>query len=254
MPFFCFKKPKHDPESIFPSAGYRASIKSSRRSSLIPRLSTSSAVQQKSQYEKYIAIQSYESSDSFTLSFQQNDIILITNKSLGTWWAGFLISTQQHGYFPSTFLHKPEASMLYAQDYYFGKTGRQEAERQLFLSTGEDCGDGTFLVRESQTDSKAYVLSVLISTSQELIAKHYKINQDPEYGEFYIAIGESFHSIVNLVDFYKQVEDTIPGFSKLKKACVPIFEESRGMGVWEIEKSTIDVNENEKLGKFYFLG
>ncbi|NXE85028.1 YRK kinase, partial [Cochlearius cochlearius] len=64
----------------------------------------------------------------------------------GDWWEARSLSSGATGYIPSNYVAPVDS--IQAEEWYFGKIGRKDAERQL-LCHG-NCR-GTFLIRESET-------------------------------------------------------------------------------------------------------
>ncbi|NXS67283.1 YRK kinase, partial [Pandion haliaetus] len=64
----------------------------------------------------------------------------------GDWWEARSLSSGTTGYIPSNYVAPVDS--IQAEEWYFGKIGRKDAERQL-LCHG-NCR-GTFLIRESET-------------------------------------------------------------------------------------------------------
>ncbi|NXL52281.1 YRK kinase, partial [Podilymbus podiceps] len=80
--------------------------------------------------------------------------LLLTLRSLfpreGDWWEARSLSSGTTGYIPSNYVAPVDS--IQAEEWYFGKIGRKDAERQL-LCHG-NCR-GTFLIRESETTKGA---------------------------------------------------------------------------------------------------
>ncbi|KAF3844245.1 hypothetical protein F7725_013586 [Dissostichus mawsoni] len=85
------------------------------------------------------------------------------------------------------------------KDWYFGKLGRKDAERQL-LSTGNP--RGTYLIRESETTKGAFSLSIRDwDDVKGDHVKHYKIRK-LDSGGYYITTRAQFDTLQQLVQHY----------------------------------------------------
>nr|4U1P_A Chain A, Tyrosine-protein kinase Fyn [Homo sapiens] len=86
-------------------------------------------------------------------------------------------------------------------EWYFGKLGRKDAERQL-LSFGNP--RGTFLIRESETTKGAYSLSIRDWDDMKGDhVKHYKIRK-LDNGGYYITTRAQFETLQQLVQHYSE--------------------------------------------------
>ncbi|NXW85149.1 YRK kinase, partial [Alopecoenas beccarii] len=94
----------------------------------------------------FIALYDYEARTEDDLSFQKGEKFHIINNTEGDWWEARSLSSGTTGYIPSNYVAPVDS--IQAEEWYFGKIGRKDAERQL-LCHG-NCR-GTFLIRESET-------------------------------------------------------------------------------------------------------
>ena len=191
---------------------------------------------------------------------------MIINKKSPDWWQARLLATQQIGLVPSNHLQKADENSLNSKPWFFGKAGRREAERQLLMNIPENFEDdpnslseshlsddfiGMYLVRESQTDENAYVLSILTRDeyqNSDIIVKHYKIIQDLEQFRFFITQKLQFSSITSLIEYYTNTPTSQTLIQQLAKPCPITVSFERGMGVWEIDRHTIFYKEKDHIG------
>ena len=84
--------------------------------------------------------------------------------------------------------------------WYFGKIKRVDAEKLLQLPVNQI---GAFLIRDSETILGTYSLSIRDHESQ---IRHYRIER-LDNGSFFITRKATFHSLSELVAYYKQQAD-----------------------------------------------
>ncbi|NXE50188.1 YRK kinase, partial [Casuarius casuarius] len=94
----------------------------------------------------FVALYDYEARTEEDLTFQKGEKFHIINNTEGDWWEARSLSSGAAGYIPSNYVAPVDS--IQAEEWYFGKMGRKDAERQL-LAHGN--GRGTFLIRESET-------------------------------------------------------------------------------------------------------
>ncbi|XP_016097249.1 tyrosine-protein kinase yes-like [Sinocyclocheilus grahami] len=159
----------------------------------------------------FVALYDYEARTSDDLSFKKGDRFQIINNTEGDWWEARSINTGQKGYIPSNYV--APADSIQAEEWYFGKMGRKDAERLLLVPGNQR---GTFLARESETTKGAYSLS--IRDWDEMKGdnvKHYKIRK-LDNGGYYITTRAQFDTLQKLVKHYT-VE--VFKFSFVEKHC-----------------------------------
>ncbi|MFT7819284.1 tyrosine-protein kinase Fyn isoform X2 [Arapaima gigas] len=127
----------------------------------------------------------------------------VTHCHEGDWWEARSLTTGGTGYIPSNYVAPVDS--IQAEDWYFGKLGRKDAERQL-LSNGNP--RGTFLIRESETTKGAFSLSIRDwdDVKGEHV-KHYKIRK-LDSGGYYITTRAQFETLQQLVQHYS-AEDVL---------------------------------------------
>uniref|UniRef100_A0A8B9QEC2 non-specific protein-tyrosine kinase n=1 Tax=Apteryx owenii TaxID=8824 RepID=A0A8B9QEC2_APTOW len=94
----------------------------------------------------FIALYDYEARTEDDLTFQKGEKFHIINNTEGDWWEARSLSSGATGYIPSNYVAPVDS--IQAEEWYFGKMGRKDAERQLL---GHGNGRGTFLIRESKS-------------------------------------------------------------------------------------------------------
>ncbi|NWY71183.1 YRK kinase, partial [Erithacus rubecula] len=94
----------------------------------------------------FIALYDYEARTEDDLTFQKGEKFHIINNTEGDWWEARSLSSGATGYIPSNYVAPVDS--IQAEEWYFGKIGRKDAERQLLCHGNSR---GTFLIRESET-------------------------------------------------------------------------------------------------------
>uniref|UniRef100_A0A7N6ABR9 Growth factor receptor bound protein 14 n=1 Tax=Anabas testudineus TaxID=64144 RepID=A0A7N6ABR9_ANATE len=116
---------------------------------------------------------------------------------------------------PSTSQSSMSALHL-AQPWFHGKLSRDEAQR---LITQQGLIDGVFLLRDSQSNPKTFVLS--LCHMQKI--KHFQILPVDDEGELYYSLDDDhtrFTDLIQLVEFYQLNRGVLP--CKLKHHCARI--------------------------------
>uniref|UniRef100_UPI00358F4B7C tyrosine-protein kinase yes-like isoform X3 n=1 Tax=Myxine glutinosa TaxID=7769 RepID=UPI00358F4B7C len=145
----------------------------------------------------FVALYDYSARTQDDLSFRKGEKFQIINNTEGDWWEARSLTTNNKGYIPSNYV--APADSVQAEEWYFGKVSRKDAERQL-LCPGNP--RGTFLIRESETTKGAYSLS--IRDWDEVKGdnvKHYKIRK-LDSGGYYITTRAQFDALQKLVQHY----------------------------------------------------
>ncbi|XP_015992479.1 tyrosine-protein kinase Fyn isoform X3 [Rousettus aegyptiacus] len=145
----------------------------------------------------FVALYDYEARTEDDLTFHKGEKFQILNSSEGDWWEARSLTTGDTGYIPSNYVAPVDS--IQAEEWYFGKLGRKDAERQL-LSFGNP--RGTFLIRESETTKGAYSLSIRDWDDMKGDhVKHYKIRK-LDNGGYYITTRAQFETLQQLVQHY----------------------------------------------------
>ncbi|XP_015714203.1 tyrosine-protein kinase Fyn [Coturnix japonica] len=196
----------------------------------------------------FVALYDYEARTEDDLSFHKGEKFQILNSSEGDWWEARSLTTGETGYIPSNYVAPVDS--IQAEEWYFGKLGRKDAERQL-LSFGNP--RGTFLIRESETTKGAYSLS--IRDWDEVRGdnvKHYKIRK-LDNGGYYITTRAQFETLQQLVQHYSEraaglccrlVVPCHKGMPRLTDLSVKTKD------VWEIPRESLQLIKRLGNGQF----
>ncbi|XP_064219602.1 tyrosine-protein kinase Fgr isoform X1 [Aotus nancymaae] len=193
----------------------------------------------------FIALYDYEARTEDDLTFTKGEKFHILNNTEGDWWEARSLSSGRTGYIPSNYVAPVDS--IQAEEWYFGKIGRKDAERQL-LSSGNP--QGAFLIRESETTKGAYSLSIRDwDQTRGDHVKHYKIRK-LDTGGYYITTRVQFDSVQELVQHYMEVND---GLCYLLTApCTIMKPQTLGLAkdAWEISRSSITLERRLGTGCF----
>uniref|UniRef100_A0A8C0ZXX6 Tyrosine-protein kinase n=1 Tax=Castor canadensis TaxID=51338 RepID=A0A8C0ZXX6_CASCN len=193
----------------------------------------------------FIALYDYEARTEDDLTFTKGEKLHILNNSEGDWWEARSLSSGHTGYIPSNYVAPVDS--IQAEEWYFGKIGRKDAERQL-LSSGNP--QGAFLIRESETTKGAYSLSIRDrDQTRGDHVKHYKIRK-LDTGGYYITTRAQFETVQELVRHYMEVND---GLCYLLTApCTTMKPQTLGLAkdAWEISRSSIALERRLGTGCF----
>ncbi|KPP60306.1 hypothetical protein Z043_121705 [Scleropages formosus] len=196
----------------------------------------------------FIALYDYEARTEDDLSFNKGEKFHIINNTEGDWWEARSLDTGNSGYIPSNYVAPVDS--IQAEEWYFGKMGRKDAERHL-LAQGNP--RGTFLIRESETTKGAYSLSIRDwdETKADHV-KHYKIRK-LDNGGYYITTRTQFDTVQQLVEHYTEraaglccrlVGSCHRGMPKLADLSVKTKD------VWEIPRESLQLIKKLGNGQF----
>uniref|UniRef100_A0A6I8RIV6 Tyrosine-protein kinase n=2 Tax=Anura TaxID=8342 RepID=A0A6I8RIV6_XENTR len=196
----------------------------------------------------FVALYDYEARTEDDLSFQKGEKFQILNSSEGDWWEARSLTTGGTGYIPSNYVAPVDS--IQAEEWYFGKLGRKDAERQL-LSFGNP--RGTYLIRESETTKGAYSLSIRDWDDMKGDhVKHYKIRK-LDNGGYYITTRAQFETLQQLVQHYSEraaglccrlVVPCHKGMPRLTDLSVKTKD------VWEIPRESLQLIKRLGNGQF----
>uniref|UniRef100_A0A8D3BTW0 Tyrosine-protein kinase n=1 Tax=Scophthalmus maximus TaxID=52904 RepID=A0A8D3BTW0_SCOMX len=196
----------------------------------------------------FVALYDYEARTEDDLSFRKGERFQIINSTEGDWWDARSLTTGGSGYIPSNYVAPVDS--IQAEDWYFGKLGRKDAERQL-LSTGNP--RGTYLIRESETTKGAFSLSIRDwDDVKGDHVKHYKIRK-LDSGGYYITTRAQFDTLQQLVQHYSDraaglccrlVVPCHKGMPRLADLSVKTKD------VWEIPRESLQLIKRLGNGQF----
>ncbi|XP_017591746.1 PREDICTED: tyrosine-protein kinase Fgr isoform X2 [Corvus brachyrhynchos] len=193
----------------------------------------------------FIALYDYEARTEDDLTFQKGEKFHIINNTEGDWWEARSLSSGATGYIPSNYVAPVDS--IQAEEWYFGKIGRKDAERQLLCHGNSR---GTFLIRESETTKGAYSLSIRDwDEAKGDHVKHYKIRK-LDNGGYYITTRAQFSTVQQLVQHYIEYNDGLCHL--LTHPCPAVKPQTLGLAkdAWEIARESITLNKKLGMGCF----
>lgn len=162
----------------------------------------------------------------------------------GDWWFAQHKDTGQKGFIPSNYV--AESQSLEAEEWFFGRMKRLEAERTLMQPFN---GYGSFLIRASETTVGDFSMSVRDTER----VRHYRIRR-LEDGSFFVTRRITFRSIPELVEHYKVQADGL--CTTLHNPCL-LAEKPLTSGLsrsvndeWEIDRKTLRMVKKLGAGQF----
>uniref|UniRef100_A0A8B9LFZ7 Tyrosine-protein kinase n=1 Tax=Astyanax mexicanus TaxID=7994 RepID=A0A8B9LFZ7_ASTMX len=183
----------------------------------------------------FIALYDYDARTEDDLTFQKGEKFHIINNTEGDWWEARSLDTGKSGYIPSNYVAPVDS--IQAEEWYFGKMGRKDAERQLL---GQNNPRGTFLIRESETTKGAYSLSIRDwDDAKGDHVKHYKIRK-LDNGGYYITTRSQFETVQQLVVHYSGQT------THLTHSLIPKHTKD----VWEIPRESLQLIKKLGNGQF----
>ncbi|XP_066191487.1 tyrosine-protein kinase Fgr isoform X3 [Sylvia atricapilla] len=196
----------------------------------------------------FIALYDYEARTEDDLTFQKGEKFHIINNTEGDWWEARSLSSGATGYIPSNYVAPVDS--IQAEEWYFGKIGRKDAERQLLCHGNSR---GTFLIRESETTKGAYSLSIRDwDEAKGDHVKHYKIRK-LDNGGYYITTRAQFNTVQQLVQHY--IERAAGLCCRLAVPChkgTPKLADLsvKTKDVWEIPRESLQLLKKLGNGQF----
>ncbi|XP_064625819.1 proto-oncogene tyrosine-protein kinase Yrk-like isoform X1 [Lineus longissimus] len=194
------------------------------------------------------AMYDYAARTQEDLTFKKGDIMEIIDDKDRDWWLARHMSHRSEGYIPSNYV-APEDS-LESYDWFLGTISRKDAENQLLLPSNPR---GTFLVRESETMSGSYSLSVKDKDDVKGDnVKHYRI-RNMDNGGCYITTRKTLPSINELAKHYQSFADGL--CCRLTKPCPKpkptMWDMSRETkDQWEIDRKQLVLSVKLGAGQF----
>ncbi|XP_068125358.1 tyrosine-protein kinase Fgr [Hyperolius riggenbachi] len=193
----------------------------------------------------HLHLYDYEARTEDDLSFIKGEKFHIISTSEGDWWEARSLRSGFTGYIPSNYV--APLNSIQAEEWYFGKLGRKDAERQLMA---EGNTPGSYVIRESEATKGAFSLSVRDwDNIKGDHIKHYKIRKI-DNGGFYITSRVQFDTVQELVQYYKEYNDGL--CQLLRRPCVNLKPQTLGLSkdAWEISRDSITLDK--KLGQGCF--
>ncbi|KAM4795875.1 tyrosine-protein kinase Lck [Rhinophrynus dorsalis] len=190
-----------------------------------------------------VALYSYEPVHDGDLGFEVGEQLHILEK-LGEWWKAQSLRTGQVGFVPFNFV--ASLNGVESEPWFFKDLGRKDAERQL-LAPGNQ--QGSFLIRESETNKGSYSLSVRdLDENQGEVVKHYKI-RNLDNGGFYISPRKPFNDLQELVQHYSRSSDGL--CTLLKEPCQTQRPQKPWWAdEWEIPRNKLQLVKKLGAGQF----
>ncbi|XP_062857834.1 tyrosine-protein kinase fynb isoform X2 [Trichomycterus rosablanca] len=193
----------------------------------------------------FVALYDYSARTEDDLTFSKGDRFQIINNTEGDWWEARSLTTGGSGYIPSNYVAPVDS--IRAEEWYFGKLGRKEAERML-LSSGNQ--RGSYLIRESETTKGAYSISIRDWDEEKGDhVKHYKIRK-LDSGGYYITTRTQFEFLQELIQHYSVHADGL--CCQLTSVCVNCTPDTVGLAhdSWEISRDSLQLHLKLGAGCF----
>ncbi|XP_071965773.1 tyrosine-protein kinase Fyn-like [Antedon mediterranea] len=193
----------------------------------------------------YKALYDYDARTEDDLSFRKGELMEILNNSDGDWWLARSTVTNREGYIPSNYIAPVKS--IDAEDWYFGKIGRKDAEKRLLLP---GLPRGTFIIRDSEANPGNFSLSARdYDDTKGDHVKHYKIRK-MDQGGYFIASRSQFSTLNDLVAHYQQQADGL--CCRLGK---PVPKQSPttvslSKDAWEIPRDSLQLEKVLGAGQF----
>uniref|UniRef100_A0A8V0Y8U7 Tyrosine-protein kinase n=1 Tax=Gallus gallus TaxID=9031 RepID=A0A8V0Y8U7_CHICK len=190
-----------------------------------------------------IALYDFAASSDRDLELVKGEKLQILSNE-GDWWLAKSLRSGKKGYIPSNFVALVDS--LEQEKWFFKTLSRKDAER-LLLSSGNKVG--SFLVRESETSTGAYSLSVRDSDSAHGdIIKHYRI-RSLDGGGYYISPRMTFATLPELIHHYSQRGDGL--CQRLMAPCTSLAPQRPwAQDEWEIPRESLKLVKKLGSGQF----
>uniref|UniRef100_A0A1X7URZ2 Tyrosine-protein kinase n=1 Tax=Amphimedon queenslandica TaxID=400682 RepID=A0A1X7URZ2_AMPQE len=201
-------------------------------------------IEQEPNYPVYVGKYDYDSRTDDDLSFKKGNLLYIISTDEGDWWFARSKDTGKEGYIPSNYV--AEYKSLDAEEWYFGKLKRNEAEKQLMMPYNDYA---SYLVRDSETTPGDFSLSVRDTNR----VRHYKIRRLDD-GSFFVTRRVQFATIPELIMFYQRQAD---GLCTILKTPCRAVEKPQTAGLsrqaneeWEIDRQQVKLLRRLGAGQF----
>ncbi|KAM8977359.1 tyrosine-protein kinase Lck [Pelodytes ibericus] len=190
-----------------------------------------------------VALFKYDPVHNGDLGFEAGEKMHIL-ESFGEWLKAQSLLTGQVGLVPYNFV--AAVNGLETEPWFFKDLGRKDAERQL-LAPGNQ--QGSFLIRESETNKGSYSLSVRdLNQNQGEVVKHYKI-RNMDNGGYYISPRKTFNNLHDVVHHYMRNSDGLCTF--LKEPCQTQHPQKPWWAdEWEIPRNKLQLVKRLGSGQF----
>ncbi|XP_018422046.1 PREDICTED: tyrosine-protein kinase Lck isoform X3 [Nanorana parkeri] len=190
-----------------------------------------------------VGLYDYDPAHDGDLGFKAGDRMQILELN-GEWWKARSLCTGEEGLIPYNFV--TAVSGIASESWFFKNLGRKDAERQL-LAPGNQ--QGSFLIRESETNPGSYSLSVRdLDQNHGEVVKHYKI-RNMDDGGFYISPRITFKTIRELVQHYSGSLDGL--CTLLKESCQTHRPQKPWWAdEWEIPRNKLQLVKKLGAGQF----
>ncbi|XP_075051319.1 tyrosine-protein kinase Lck [Mixophyes fleayi] len=193
--------------------------------------------------KQVVTLYSYEPVHDGDLGFEAGEKLQIL-ESTGEWWKAKSLRTGGVGLVPFNFVGAING--VTTEPWFFSDLGRKDAERQL-LAPGNQ--QGSFLIRESETNKGSYSLSVRdLDQNQGEVVKHYKI-RNMDNGGYYISPRITFSNLQELVQHYSVSLDGL--CTLLKEPCQTHRPQKPWWAdEWEIARNKLQLVKKLGAGQF----
>jgi len=186
----------------------------------------------------YIAVHDYDARTDSEMSFKKGERLKLKDiKARNNWWRVERLINGQIGWAPSNYIAQSQGHE--ARPWYHGPISRSEAEYSL-----KNGIDGSFLVRESETNPGDHSISL----KNEGLPYHYRIRKNAE-GKLYILDEISFSSLIELVEYHSKKSDGLCVCLKyaVTKDKRVVYGASELGDQWELDRDEIELGKKIRI-------
>ncbi|GMT28877.1 hypothetical protein PFISCL1PPCAC_20174 [Pristionchus fissidentatus] len=226
----------------------RAASRLSRRNSRLSQTGKIEKTVATPKRELIVALCAYDAMGSEDISMRKGDLLRLVNEKDSEWWLVENVRTQKEGLVPRSFVARKMSEEC--EEWFAHHMSRPRAERLLL---GSNLPEGAFLIRErSGSDGMEFALSVRVRSEHRVpTVFHYRIQRTTD-DRFFLAAGEYFRTLQELVDHYSQddVDGIVSRLSFAVAQAIPRRPSLAAEQTWEVDRSELQLLRKLGGGNF----